>query len=639
MNKIYHFLNCFSFILLLFALNTNIQAQNISFTTDTAKLIGIKSFFVDEVSNKIYIAIKGGVAVSTDDGNTYTQKIFDATNQPNLTVNDIYALNNKVYVATNNGLYLSDNSGASFTKTSNGLSLPNNHASCVFVSSGGTLYIGTYAGFSVLPQGKSSFTNYSTKNTTGLGDNHVNSIYVSDGKIYLGTDYGLAISTTNDSSFINYTTANGLINNHVNSVFTSDGTVYTATDDGISVLKNNSTFTNYSKVNGLGANYVNNVYVKGSNIYAATDSGMSVLSNGRTTFSTFSTASGLGHLGDYIVYRSFVSGAKVYAITNGGLSQSLVSVSIATSTGSLDFCLDSKVTFIANPSGGGNVPTFQWKKNDINIGDNSGIYVDSTLRTNDRISCDMTPSGDAANNTVVSSNYLAMRAFPHPSVSLAINTSTGRQCINDVSLAANIVGKYQSLSWFKDSQNIVTKYVTTKNTIDYSTVFPKVITVNVYPDANYKPSSEGTYYAVVKNAIGCPDTSESFEVLPNTKATIAIGVTTGSSKICTGTPVTFSTLTTNAGNIYVAPNTGNSAIYQWKKNGSTVGTNATSYTDNSLHNNDIITCNLQASILLCPDRQSNGSPVVKTSNGITMSVSNPPSLSVGSFGNCTPISY
>jgi SprB repeat len=74
--------------------------------------------------------------------------------------------------------------------------------------------------------------------------------------------------------------------------------------------------------------------------------------------------------------------------------------------------------------------------------------------------------------------------------------------------------------------------------------------------------------------------------------------------ICAGTSVTFTATPANGGT---------TPSYQWKKNGSNVGTNSTAYTNAGLVNGDKITCVLTSNIT-CPT----GNPA--TSNEITMTV-------------------
>jgi hypothetical protein len=80
---------------------------------------------------------------------------------------------------------------------------------------------------------------------------------------------------------------------------------------------------------------------------------------------------------------------------------------------------------------------------------------------------------------------------------------------------------------------------------------------------------------------------------------------TGTSNICPGTSVTFTATPTNGGSV---------PSYQWKLNGSNVGTNSTTYTNTGLINGDIVSVVMNANNT-CQTTST------ATSNSITMTVS------------------
>ncbi|HSU28051.1 MAG TPA: gliding motility-associated C-terminal domain-containing protein, partial [Chitinophagaceae bacterium] len=71
-------------------------------------------------------------------------------------------------------------------------------------------------------------------------------------------------------------------------------------------------------------------------------------------------------------------------------------------------CPGTPVTFTASITFGGSSPSYQWKKNTINVGLNSSIYTDNTLKNGDIISCVLTSNDLLASPTIVYSNYVSL---------------------------------------------------------------------------------------------------------------------------------------------------------------------------------------------------------------------------------------
>ncbi|MCF8429326.1 MAG: hypothetical protein K9G64_04270, partial [Bacteroidia bacterium] len=105
-----------------------------------------------------------------------------------------------------------------------------------------------------------------------------------------------------------------------------------------------------------------------------------------------------------------VSGTNtlINAITSNGEIQlgestsQIVSVNISANNNPI--CSGTNVTFTAVPTNGGTLPTYQWKKNGINVGTNSTTYSDNSLLNNDQITCTITSNITCAVIPTVSSN-------------------------------------------------------------------------------------------------------------------------------------------------------------------------------------------------------------------------------------------
>ncbi|MFT3912001.1 MAG: GDSL-type esterase/lipase family protein [Ferruginibacter sp.] len=87
-------------------------------------------------------------------------------------------------------------------------------------------------------------------------------------------------------------------------------------------------------------------------------------------------------------------------------------ITIASSQ-SVASCSGSPVTFTANTIRGGTAPTYQWKKNGMNInGATSSIYTTTTLLNNDAISCVVTANTVCADGVTATSNIINASVLP-----------------------------------------------------------------------------------------------------------------------------------------------------------------------------------------------------------------------------------
>lgn len=137
----------------------------------------------------------------------------------------------------------------------------------------------------------------------------------------------------------------------------------------------------------------------------------------------------------------------------------------------------------------------------------------------------------------------------------------------------------------------------------------------------------GTYSVVLtaSNAIGVNTYTQInyVTVTPTISPSLSISQISGSNPICAGSSAGFSAAPANGGPL---------PSYQWRVNGSNVGTNSSSFSSTSLGNNSTVTC-IMTSNALC------SSPITATSSAITMSVSStaPSSLALLSSFGTNPI--
>jgi photosystem II stability/assembly factor-like uncharacterized protein len=226
-----------------------------------------------------------------------------------------------IYAGTASGLSVLANGSTSWTTYTSANGLLSDDINGMYVS-GSNIYLVGNSGLSISTDGGSSWSTYTTAD--GLGGGPIYGVYASGSTIYVGTfGGGLSISTDGGSSWSTYTTANGLGGDSVRDVYASGSTIYAGTDGGLSISTDGgSSWTNCTTANGLASNVVwGGVHASGSNIYAATfGGGLSVSTDGGSSWTNYTTANGLA---SDEIHGMFVLGSTIYAATYGtGLSVS-----------------------------------------------------------------------------------------------------------------------------------------------------------------------------------------------------------------------------------------------------------------------------------------------------------------------------
>ena len=193
-------------------------------------------------------------------------------------------------------------------------------------------------------------------------------------------------------------------------------------------------------------------------------------------------------------------------------------------------CDGTSVTFTANPVNGGATPTYQWKKNNVNVGTNSPTYTLAGLKNNDQLKCVMTSSIAGALNNPATSNTIVAQIVSKP--------------VGDISSTGPLT--------FCSGANACT-LSTTSNPGDVYVWYKGAAAVANSNSSSYIPTSSNSYKVKVTNSSGCSKTSSSISITVNALPTSSVTVTG---------PTTFCK---NSYACTLTANSGAGLTYQWKK--------------------------------------------------------------------------
>jgi hypothetical protein len=253
-------------------------------------------------------------------------------------------------------------------------------------------------------------------------------------------------------------------------------------------------------------------------------------------------------------------------------------VSIAATPGN-NICSGTSVTFTATPTGGGPSPSYQWKKNGVNVGTNSVTYNAGTgLVNGDQITCVMTSNATCALPKTPTSNAINMNVTGTVTAGVSISTvPTPNACSGGVlTFIANPVngGNTPTYQWKIDGNIVGTN---SPSYTDNGTLSVGTHAINV------------TMVSSVSTCITNVNASSTLNkaILPLVTPTITIASTQApAGNACVGSSVTFTPTVTNAGS---------TPVYTWKKNGATVFTGTSYAAGTTLVTGDVITCEMASS--------------------------------------------
>ncbi|MFN8345172.1 MAG: glycine-rich protein [Spirosomataceae bacterium] len=124
------------------------------------------------------------------------------------------------------------------------------------------------------------------------------------------------------------------------------------------------------------------------------------------------------------------------------------SVSIASDDADNSITAGTGVTFTATPTNGGTTPSYQWKKNDSNVGSNSNQYTDAGLVNGDVITCIMTGNDVCASSATATSNTITMTVTNPCTLPTAYTvTGGGNYCDGGSGLSINLSNSETGVSY------------------------------------------------------------------------------------------------------------------------------------------------------------------------------------------------
>ena len=262
------------------------------------------------------------------------------------------------------------------------------------------------------------------------------------------------------------------------------------------------------------------------------------------------------------IYKSYLTnavGCDSIAILQLTVNPKITPIIIVSTTSTI-INPGKSVTLTSTITNGGISPSYQWYKNNIQVGLNSSIYVDGAIQNGDSIWCVINSTANCTiTNKAVSNKVYFNVIYPPLITSFYPKTSSS-----------------DSIITIKGTSFSGTNAVTLGGT--------PVKTFTVLNDTTIKAIvSNGTSgYVKVMNAVGS-DSMAGFNFC--TPVTPRISITTTSDTVCLGNTVTLTATPINGGT---------SPAYQWIKGGAAVNGATTKSFTYSPSNNDNIICKLTA---------------------------------------------
>jgi hypothetical protein len=226
----------------------------------------------------------------------------------------------------------------------------------------------------------------------------------------------------------------------------------------------------------------------------------------------------------------------------------MVTPSVSISQSPTTICSGATATFTASPVNGGSTPTYQWKVNDINVGNNSNTFQIPNPVNGNVVKVVMTSSLGCANSSSATSNSITMAVNDSVQEFVSITASATTICAGTTVtfVGAESGGGSSTFQWKLNGNNVGTNSLIYRS--DSLRNGDKVKLVNT-PTYACSPT-------VISNEI---------TITVNSSAMPSVSILASTTNICPGQQVTFTATPVNGG---ATPS------YQWKLNGNNVGSNS-----------------------------------------------------------------
>ena len=440
--------------------------------------------------------------------------------------------------------------------------------------------------------------------------------------------------------------------------------------------------TNTEKVVGLSTTNLNssNTSIQ-FGFYLTSASAINILesNNNRGSYGNYSNGDILKVAVEANVVKYYKNNTLLYISSVTPVLPMLVDVSLKNVGGSVTNAIVSNYNtggFTAVAVNAGATPIYQWKLNGTNTGTNSSTYNNPTLGNNDVVTCVLTPSLGGCSNSNYTSNSITNFGLDAPIAMdfYILGTVVNPSCVN---VDEQVKWKTSDLQNVKANGNNLTKVQSNGNwdggaaslnavyndgyfqfTASEVTSLKMIGLSSVNLNSNYTTIQYAIYLvnnivqiresAAARGSFGTYVTNDIFKI--GVQAGVVKyyknGVVFYTSAIAPTLPLIVDVSISSIGGTVknaivsnlnsggfsaIATNAGTNPAYQWKVNGTNVGT-GTTYTNPSLTNNDIVSCVLTPDLPGC----SNAAYVSNTATYRTTTITTQPlSQSICTGGSTT----